>query len=221
MAVVEAAPEGELYHIGRLPDVMAWTEWQHVGEGRFDDPANPPTFRVLYAAETRIAAFIETLQKWRPSMSALAALKLVEASEEGARAVNLETGFIPDDWRQKRGIGALRLFPGQRWLDLRPHETREVLRKELALALGALGLDDLDLSDVVGRNRRLTQAIARYAHESGLQGIAYSSRFDSNLSCWAIFEGARFEQISQTIIARDDPDLLEAARRFGLRQVRP
>lgn len=73
MAVVEAAPEGELYHIGRLPDVMAWTEWQHVGEGRFDDPANPPTFRVLYAAETRLAAFIETLQKWRPSMSALAA----------------------------------------------------------------------------------------------------------------------------------------------------
>jgi hypothetical protein len=218
MAIVEAAPEGELYHIGRLPDVMAWTERQYVGDGRYDDPARPPTFRVLYAAEMRLAAFIETLQKWRPSLSALAALKLVEPSGEGASAVNSEMGFIPDDWHQKRGIGTLRLSPGQRWLDLRPHETREALRMELALALGALGLDDLDLSDVIGRNRRLTQAIARYAYEAGLQGIAYSSRFDSNLSCWAIFEGARFEQISQTMIARDDPDLLEAARRFGLKR---
>ena len=50
-----------------------------------------------------------------------------------------------------------------------------------------LGLTDLDLSGVLGPQRRLTQALARWAYEHGYAGIAYPSRFDDALSLWAIF----------------------------------
>jgi hypothetical protein len=114
-------------------------------------------------------------------------------------------------------MGTLLLLPDQHWLDLREHETREALRPILAPTLHALGHDDFDLSDAVGRDRRLTQAIAAFAREQKFDGTAYKSRFDPAFDCWAIFEGALFDSISYSEIDRADPDLLEALTLFGLR----
>jgi hypothetical protein len=100
---------------------------------------------------------------------------------------------------------------------LRRLETREALRSELARTLLALGLDDLDLSGVVGPARPLTQAIARWAYERGYTGLVYSSRFAAALACWAVFEGAAFDPLGlPEPILPDDPDLVEAAQLFGL-----
>ncbi len=124
---------------------------------------------------------------------------------------------VPPDWYQGRAVGLLRITPRQRWLDLRSAETREVLRHELARTLFDFGLADLDLSGVVGPGRQLTQAIARWAYEQGYNGLAYSSRLDAALTCWAIFEGAMFEPAGPPEpILSDDPDLLRVARLFGL-----
>jgi hypothetical protein len=129
VALIEAdLPKGALFHIGRTPNVLAWAEWAYVGGGRFDAPARLGKFRVLYAAEQRLAAFVETLQKWRPSIEALAALESVTIGSGPTPASERDMGRKPEDWRLKRGIGMLRLLPNQRWLDLRRHETRESLR---------------------------------------------------------------------------------------------
>src|SRR4051812_7350021 len=118
MALIEAKPPTEeLYHIGRLQDPLAWTEWEFVGKGRFDDPRQSRTFRVLYAAEERLSAFFETLQKWRRSQEALAALSQVTPESEGDDSPEAEAGAIPADWHLKRAVGTLRLPPNQRWLD--------------------------------------------------------------------------------------------------------
>jgi hypothetical protein len=218
MALIEAIPPSEpLFHIGRNPDPFAWAEWQFVGAGRFDDPKRPRSFRVLYAAEQRLASFVETLQKWRPSIEALAALDEVIPAKGGGDVPEDLAGLVPTDWHLKRSIGTLRLLPDQRWIDLREHETRETLRVRLASTLQKLGVDDFDLSDALSRNRRLTQSVARFAFEEGFQGITYKSRFDNNFDCWAMFEGARFEPMGRFAIMRNDPDFVEAARRFGLR----
>jgi hypothetical protein len=218
MGLIEAIPPpGRLYHIGRHPDPLAWPEWAYVGGSRFDDPDPNPSYRVLYTAEQRLGAFLETLQKWRPSMEALAALESVTPGPGGQDAPNQEAGVIPADWHLNRRIGIVRVFPDQRWLDLREHETREELRTRLAAKLLEFGQDDFDLGDAFGRDRRVSQAVSQFAHDNEFQGIAYTSRFDDNFDCWAIFEGAKFEGIDRVPIARDDPDLLEAARRFGLR----
>jgi len=105
----------------------------------------------------------------------------------------------------------------RRWLDLRQFETREALRVELAQKLVELGLEDLDVSDVRGRNRELTQAIGRWAYEHEYQGIVYKSRFDDSLDCWAVFEGALVRPAPPPApISQDDPDLRAAAQAFGL-----
>lgn len=202
-------PRTVLYRIGRRPDPLAWSSWEYVGSGRFDDPAGE--FRVLYATVQRRAAFLETLARFRPSLEVLAALEAVENADE-----SLPRPQVPADWYRARAMGRLRLATRQRWLDLRRLETRELLRGELAHVLLDLELADLDLSGVVGPRRQLTQAIARWAHEHGYAGLVYSSRFDA-LTCWAVFEGAAFHPVGPPEpILSDDPDLVSTAQSFGL-----
>jgi hypothetical protein len=202
-------PRGVLYRIGRLPDPLAWAPHEVAGGGRFDDPQSE--FRVLYAGQRR-ACFLETLAPFRPSVEALAALQQVTGSQEP-----IPRGMVPADWYQKRAVARLRLRPGQRWLDLRATETSEALRSELAATLLDLGLADLDLSEVLGPWRSLTQAIARWAYEHDYAGIVYPSRFKDALSLWAIFEGAAFDPVGvPEPIVPDDPDLVATARLFGL-----
>jgi hypothetical protein len=205
-----AAPRGPLHRIGRLPDPLAWPPWEAVGGGRFDDPAR--RVRVLYAASRRRGAFVESLAPFRPALALLARLRDVAGADEPVPEAR-----VPADWYRRRAVGRLRLAPGQRWLDLRSPATREALRRALAAELLRLGMADLDLSGVVGPSRALTQAIAGWAHEQGYAGLAYASRIDQRQTCWAVFEGARFEPAGLPApITPDDPDLRAVARLFGL-----
>jgi hypothetical protein len=161
-----------------------------VGNGRFDDPERE--FRVLYAAAQRRGAFVETLAQFRPVLTALVRLQeVVDAGEP------LPKNVIPPHWHQRQAVVRLRVLRGQRWLDLRAPATRETLRAELAATLLALGLADLDLGHVLGPSTALTQRIARWAHQRGYAGLAYTSRLDARLTLWALFEGAAFESIGE------------------------
>ncbi|MEX2374733.1 MAG: RES family NAD+ phosphorylase [Dehalococcoidia bacterium] len=204
-----SSPRIELYRIGHLPDPLAWPPEEVRGAGRFDDPA--AKYRVLYAGQRR-TCFLETLAWLRPSLETLAAMKAVRGTDEP-----MPSWSVPPDWYQKRAVAALRLRPGQRWLDVRATETHEVLRAELASELTAWGLTDLDLGDVLSRNRQVTQRISRWAYAYDYHGIVYASRFNAGASLWAIFEGALFDAVgvAQPILP-GDPDLVEAARLFGL-----
>jgi len=91
------------------------------------------------------------------------------------------------------------------------------LRAELAATLLTLRLSDLDLGHVLGSSAALTQTIARWAHQHGYAGLAYTSRLDARLTLWALFEGAAFESIGEPDpITPDDPDLAATARLYGL-----
>jgi hypothetical protein len=207
-----------LYRLGRPPDPLAFPIFEFTGGERFDDPQRQ--FRVLYVAEQRIACFVETLARFRPSVELLAAWRAMP--EADVPEPPLQVGLIPRDWLADRLMARVLLSPGQRWLDLRAFETREALRAELVGTLHALGLDDLDVSGVRGSRRPLTQAIARWAYERGYQGIVYSSRFHDAYRCWAVFEGAHFERSGrpQAITPRDR-SLQAAMRLFGLQLATP
>lgn len=205
-----ARPPDLLYRVGRRPDPLVLPPWDVSGAERFDDPRRQ--FRVLYAAERRLACFIETLAHFRPHVAVLAQLHAAGGT------LPPEAGRVPPDWNQRRLVGRFRLAERQRWLDLRSPRTCELLRVELAEVLIHLGLDDLDVSGVRGPSRALTQAIARWAFERGFRGIAYRSRFDDALTCWAVFENAAWVAAGPPeLISRRDPDLRAAARLFGLR----
>jgi hypothetical protein len=193
-----------------LPDPLAWPPWKVVGGGRFDDPHRE--FRALYAAAQRHGAFMETLAQFRPSLTALTRMQEVMTGAE-----RLPAARVPPHWYQRHAVIRLRLSPRQFWVDLRAPETRETLRTELASDLLRLGVADLDLSRVLGPRRLITQTIARWAFDRGYAGLAYSSRLDSNLALWAVFEGASFDPIGlPELITPDDADLVATARLFGL-----
>lgn len=209
--LAEAVPPSQpLCRIGYLPDPLAWPPLQYVGTGRFDDPMR--RFRTLYAAEQRLGCFVESLARYRPSPRALVELRKVTGAPDPSLLP-----VVPSDWWVRRCVGRFYLNPGQKWLDLRVLGTREALRAELADALLRLGLPDLDVSTVRSGSRALTRAIARWAREHGYHGVAYTSRFEDGLDCWAIFEGATLQRAGPAeVILSDDPDLRETLRLFNL-----
>ena len=208
-------PRRPLYRIGRPPDPLAWPPHAVIGHERFDDPLRQ--YRVLYAALDRPACFAETLAAFRPSLASLAAERAVTGTTELLRSAQ-----VPLSWWRHRLVGSFRLGPG-RWLDLRALPTFQALRGPFADLAAALGLADVDLGAVAGtipiagQERRLTQAISRWAFEQGFGGIAYTSRLHHRYVCWAVFEGTPIHPNGPPVpITPDDPAFVTAARRFGL-----
>jgi hypothetical protein len=200
-----------LYRLGRAPNPAVLPPREYIGGGRFDDPLGE--FRTLYAAEQREACFAESLAPLRPSLAALATYRKTARPPSGLPLASIST-----DWRLRRRVVRLGVAPGQRWLDLRRLAVREQLRADLAEDAISLGIDDIDVSFVRGPVREFTQLIARSTRERGFVGVTYASRFDDSFSCWAIFEGASYEQIGEAEpITADDPDLMAVASFFGLR----
>lgn len=212
MEVREApTPLDELFRIAR-GSPFAWPAWEYIGGNRFDDPQN--RYRVLYLAGERRTCFLETLAALRPKTAYLAKLREMP---DGDRANDvIEGGFVARDWYLTRHIGRVRLIGHQRWLDFRSLETRETLRRELAPELLRHGFEDLDAGDALTRNYALTQIVSRWAYEQAFQGIAYTSRFDTSHTCWAVFEGATVDPVGSDPISIDDQDLLAVAHLFGL-----
>ncbi len=205
-------PRGILYRIGWVPDPLAYPPWEYVGGERYDDPNRE--YRVLYAGAPRRVAFLETLAQFRPDPALLAAERDTGLSDEDDSVL---ADPVPNLWLDRHLVGALRLTPGQRWLDLRKLRTRQALRSVFAAELVSLGLEDLDASTVTGPYRELTQAISRWAYDRGYQGIAFPSRHEPRYSNWAIFEGAAFEPVGEPRrISRRDRSLTYVLRQFGL-----
>lgn len=122
----------------------------------------------------------------------------------------MEIGDIPADWRQRRSAVHVRLpaaandrlSRGVQFLDVESLETRETLRGVLAPLLALWGLDDLDISDVRGRDRRITRYIAQWAYEQVDEddrqlyaGVRYLSRLNTDWECWAVFDIVAIEEL--------------------------
>lgn len=189
---------------------------EFAGGGRYDDPEG--AYRVLYLAETVKACYVESLANQRPALSALAKREALPPGDPGDR--DLRPGEIPRAflraWCEERALGSILLEPGQDWLDMFAAETHRELRVELAGQLNEMGADDYDLGDAVGRSRRVSRAVSRWAHEHGFRGIVYPSRFHYELRCWALFESAKSVRLSVVPVYPDSPDLEAALAFHGL-----
>lgn len=105
MALILADPAKTLLQrIGRFPDPLAWPPPGFRGSGRFDDPRDD--FGVIYAAASRIACYLETLDTYRPDRALLQRLMA-----KGSEPFTPQSGVIPDDYFTKL-IGRFRLDGG-------------------------------------------------------------------------------------------------------------
>lgn len=199
-------PDTALVRLGRASNPLTWTPWRFVGTGRFDDPRPfNRRFRVLYAGDRRVS-FHETLADLRPPLG-----------KPG-------DPFVASDWLANRRLALFRILdPNQRgrWLDLRTPETFQYLRRRFASLLAGRRFTDFDVATATTGDLVVTQAIAEWAYIEGYQGIAYLSRLDPALTCWAMFERPGLLPIVDveiSSIADDDPDLRYAIDLFGLQE---
>jgi hypothetical protein len=209
--VDEADPLRLLYRVGRAPDPLAWPPPNL--DGRYNDPHS--VFRVLYAASERRAAFLETLQSYRPALRDLALL--ADAFPAHAPDLPFHIGRVPSQYFTKR-IAAFRLDDGQHCLDVRSPRNHAFLRHTLAAELIAAGYGGaFNFGEIIGADHRVTRIIARWGCDAGYHGIAYPSAHHSNYTCWAIFDRASLlPEGHPEPIQRHDPDLIAAVDLFGL-----
>jgi hypothetical protein len=195
---------------------------------RFDDPGalrgipQEERFRTVYCATRSVAAFGETISRFRPSLKLLAQLESIDDAEPWDSKT---LGVIPSEWRLSRHLGISHIDYSALFVDLDAAESAQFLRESLASVAVELGYSDVDLGVLRGQNRRLTQEAARCIYElpetperPALAGIRYVSRLNSDWECWAVFHDRFYHSEEPTrSILPDDPGLLEAAELFGLR----
>lgn len=162
-------------------DVFGVPEWEWAGDNRFDDPDHrkggpePGLFRVIYCSSSRTGAFGETIARFRKSLHLLSQLQQIEDDEP--LDPELEGGLLPEEWRLNRRIGASHLSESLKFANLEDPRSATLLRCEMAPLLTELGLDDLDFGDLVGRERRVTQNVAKCVYEATreMMGLALST----------------------------------------------
>lgn len=200
------------------------------GAGRFDDTKlkqnNGQGHRVLYCAGAPVPAMVELLARFRTGIDDLVKLAGDTIGDVEEREQLLvpqdrhEKGIIPSKWYLERQVSSVRVRTDLPLLDLSLAATIQYVREELAMTVYALGIPDLDLSRVTDGNRRLTRAIARWVYnlksDDGhplFSGIKYTSRFGTDLPCYALFDG-RYEivgDVESYSLQATTPALIEAA----------
>lgn len=177
-----------VFRVGRSDrPVFSSPDHGHSGHGRFDAPARTiadtasSSYPVVYCCSSLHGAFIETLQKFRPSLGIVAQL----GPDAG--------GSVPQAWANRRSWSQAAIGSDVIFVDSASSETLASLRSQRHLAVMAdeLGLPDIDLSALTGPHRRLTQAVSLHIHTSipEAAGVRFVSRFgsDRNFECWAVF----------------------------------
>lgn len=213
-----------MYRVSRDLEVFGEPAWEWTGDNRFDDPdhreGSPESglFRVVYCASSRVGAFGETIARFRKSIRLLSHLREIEDDEPLDR--ELTGGLLPEEWRLNRRIGASRLDESLHFADLADPRAATLLRREMSPLLTELGLDDFDFSDLMGRDRRVTQNAARCVYEATdeanapvFDGIRYVSRLNPGWELWAVFAARMVHEPEDLYqrISRDDSDLRNAA----------
>jgi hypothetical protein len=217
-------------------DPWALRPWASAGSDgtfghRWDDPkkADPSEkFRAVYAAETRVASFVETLQRFIPTPELIALRKLITYDADDGPS-SLPPGAVPSEWAAENVIGRADVDADFAYVAI--SDALWYLHEELATLVVALGLSpfEFDLSSLFARSPRdLSQAIARIVFEDAdrFAGIACPSRLGVDLLNVTLFEDpdsghgstrAPLSNASSDPISPDDPDLLQAVAKLHLR----
>jgi hypothetical protein len=182
-----------LHRIGRQPNPFVWPDWLRAGEdrtfgNRWDDPRG--VYRVIYAASSRLGAFVEVFARFRPDPHV--ARELAEIRGDAGDA--LPPGCIERSWCASRRIGSASVRGT--FVEIGHSESLAELHAALAPRLRHYRIRELDGAAIRLRApRRLTQEISRYVYERttargarAFDGISYLSRLGDEFRNWALFE---------------------------------
>jgi hypothetical protein len=216
-----------VFRVGYAPDPWAWVPWEYADRstGRWDDPQN--TYRVVYAASSPEACFVEVLAQFRPDPTLADGLDSIESDARDDLYPSAGPGIVPSTWLDHRLLGSATLDGP--FCDVTDKNTIAALRPTFLARAMHYGLPDFDAATIrLHEPRRLTQEISRHLYEfeeERFVGIAYESRFGAGLSLWAIFErsddqgpdqSGRLGDVAVQSIDPEDPAFTAALTLHGL-----
>lgn len=162
---------------------------------RFDDPGH--LYRTLYAAYEPITCLRELLEQLRPDTKALADFK--SAFDNPTLLI---AGEITWKFREEHTLAAAEITVSEgKIVDVEDITVRQRLQYRHASLLHREGMAHLDLGELRGAPRKVTQVFSRSLYEEGAAGILYRSKLD-NQPCVALFEDRAF------LSAAGDPEPL-------------
>lgn len=217
-----------VWRVGHGPTPWRFTDWayaDHDGrfDGRWDDPEG--SYRVLYAATSRLGAFVEALGDFRPDPMVVAGLEDIVADDEDAPA-SPRPGQVPVSWSRGRVVG--RASVSARCVQVGHSRSLACLRRALSRLVVRYQLEDLDAATIRLRApRAFTQHVSRFVYEctddngtAEFDGLHYLSRFGDDLENVALFELASGNEAiadaDAAPVSLDDPALLQAMDHHGL-----
>ena len=115
----------------------------------------------------------------------------------------MKPGSVSTEWRFDRVETRVEITSDTPFVNIDSPDTVAELggNPELMASLRLLfGVEELDVSVIKGRDRRVTRFIAEYisqmtddSESPRWSGIRYTSRLGEAWECWAVFEGTQFE----------------------------
>ena len=155
---------------------------------------------MLYGASQRLAPFVETLARFRPSFPVQAVASTIRGPV-GNSAV--QPGEVrAADWVLSRSIGTARV--GGAFADVGHSTSLAFLREQMAARLTHYRVEELDAAAIrQTAPRRFTQEISRLVFEVGMSagepiaGLYYRSKWGDELENWAVFETAAITRVDR------------------------
>lgn len=217
-------PSTGVWRLGRGPDPLQWRRPEPVdtsqpGAGnRFDSFHG--NYGVIYAATHIEACYAETLARFRPSPT------LSDLVRQDWQTSNwMAVGSVPADWRNSRILVRIEAEQPLPFIDAGSSDTMESFSDDPRIGqwLQSFGVESLDLSHVIGHDRRVTRLLSQWTAEMRddednflYGGIRYVSRLGAEFECWAIFEGTKLETAERCSVLETDSDLCRVAERYHL-----
>jgi hypothetical protein len=177
---------------------------------RFDDRRQ--RFRSLYCARYQITSLREVLDGFSADLKALKAFKDIFGTLPPA------AGTVPWGWREEKALAPARIdiLEGD-LVRLDDLTVRRQLELDSLDFLVSHGVERLDISRLLSKDRTLTQEIAGILFDRGAAGIVYRSNLDDHL-CAALFEGRARLVSDGDSLPLDEPvrALKRATKELGL-----
>ncbi len=164
-----------------------------------------------------VTCFLEIFQDLRPNAEALALYSQLPDAEDGMD--EHMAGVLTTQHLANRVLCEAEIEPQTAIvLHLAHIPVRQELSRRLAVLMVRLGIQHLDLSDIQGNNRQLTQAISRRAFEDGYDVIRFPSKLDG-ADCYVLFETRSSLALRGTPVALTAgmPEFQMVCALFGLR----
>ncbi len=223
------APESGVYRVAKgldpfrfLPPRSPLPEQDEpvLDGNRWDDPLG--LYATLYCASSAVAAFAETIARYREAPGLLDRIDtFLNAEPDSDYDFPLEPARVPADYFADRSLGHAAIDPALRFVDVDHPDTHTSLTVPLRPLLRRHGLRTIDRGVVLSPDRRLTRPIARRCwtlaqtpDHPDWAGLRYGSRLHAEWECWAAWEPTPIRPHSAQVqtVTRANPALRLAAQ---------